>query len=202
MKGLQKVVRWFLDANDNPNSHQNIIITFWHIYNVPWNLHANLFRGICIKSTNQQAKSMRKQLISFAQVIKFCKISSSRGLFNPPPLRTPLVRDIVTPPGSWSFLGRFSGGVAKGLASPVLPGKFLSHCWTIVAEIFIWRSDSTLWLYEFQSCALCREVSHRELFAKIPSLLLALFNSILQSLPKIHDHRWGSEQRPNWNLIL
>jgi len=28
MEGLQKVVRWFLDANDNPNSHQNIIITF------------------------------------------------------------------------------------------------------------------------------------------------------------------------------
>jgi len=27
-------------------------------------LHANLFRGICIKSTNEQAKSMRKQLIS------------------------------------------------------------------------------------------------------------------------------------------
>ena len=28
MEGLQKVVNWFLDANDNPNSHQNIIITF------------------------------------------------------------------------------------------------------------------------------------------------------------------------------
>jgi len=27
MEGLQKVVNWFLDANDNPNSHQNIIIT-------------------------------------------------------------------------------------------------------------------------------------------------------------------------------
>jgi len=23
-------------------------ITFWSIYNVPWNLHANSFRGICI----------------------------------------------------------------------------------------------------------------------------------------------------------
>jgi len=29
---------------------------------------ANSFRGICIKPTNQQAKSMRKQLISFAQL--------------------------------------------------------------------------------------------------------------------------------------
>ena len=36
---------------------------------------------------------MRKQLISFAQVRKFCKISSSRGGFNPKshPLRTPLL---------------------------------------------------------------------------------------------------------------
>jgi len=33
---------------------------------------------------------MRKQLISFVQVIKFCKISSSRGGFHPNPLRTPL----------------------------------------------------------------------------------------------------------------
>jgi len=35
MEGLQKVVRWFLDADDSPNSLQNIIITFWPIYNVP-----------------------------------------------------------------------------------------------------------------------------------------------------------------------
>ena len=51
-KGLQKVVRWFLDADDNPDSHQNLIIAFWPIYNVPWNFHANSFRGIWIKSTN------------------------------------------------------------------------------------------------------------------------------------------------------
>jgi len=31
-----------------PDSYWNLIITFWLIYNVPWNLHANLFRGICI----------------------------------------------------------------------------------------------------------------------------------------------------------
>jgi len=34
MKGLQKVVRWFLDSDDNLGSHQNLIITFWPIYNV------------------------------------------------------------------------------------------------------------------------------------------------------------------------
>jgi len=27
MEGLQKVLIWFLDADDSPNSHQNIIIT-------------------------------------------------------------------------------------------------------------------------------------------------------------------------------
>jgi len=32
-KGLQKVVRWFLVADDNPDSHQNVIFTFWPIYN-------------------------------------------------------------------------------------------------------------------------------------------------------------------------
>jgi len=34
-KGLQKVVRWFLDADNNPDSHKNLIVTFWPIYNVP-----------------------------------------------------------------------------------------------------------------------------------------------------------------------
>jgi len=35
MEGLQKVMMWFLDADYGPNSHQNRIITFWPIYNVP-----------------------------------------------------------------------------------------------------------------------------------------------------------------------
>jgi len=41
MEDVQKVVRWFLDADDYPDSRQNLIITFWPIYKVPWNLHAN-----------------------------------------------------------------------------------------------------------------------------------------------------------------
>jgi len=41
-------------------------------------------------------------------------------------------------------------------------------------DISIQRSGSTYRIYEFNSCALCREVSRRELFAKIPSLPLAL----------------------------
>ena len=28
MEGLQKVVRWFLDADDSPNSHQNQLLPF------------------------------------------------------------------------------------------------------------------------------------------------------------------------------
>ena len=46
-----KVVKWFLDPDDNTDAHQKLIITFWPIHNVPWNLHAKLIRGICIKST-------------------------------------------------------------------------------------------------------------------------------------------------------
>jgi len=79
----QNVVRWFLDADDNPDSHQNPIITFWPIYNFPWNLHANSFRGFCIKSTNQQAKSIRKQLISFAQEIMFFQHINLKEGVNP-----------------------------------------------------------------------------------------------------------------------
>jgi len=39
-----------------PDSHQNLIITFWPIFNVPLHLLAYSFRGICNKSTYQQAK--------------------------------------------------------------------------------------------------------------------------------------------------
>ena len=59
-----------LDTDDNPYSHQNLIISFWPIYNVPWNVHVNLFRGICIKSQINR-KKIRKQSISFVQAIKF-----------------------------------------------------------------------------------------------------------------------------------
>jgi len=51
---MQKVVGWFMDADDNQDSHQNLTVTFWPAYNVSWNLHANSFRAICIKSTNKE----------------------------------------------------------------------------------------------------------------------------------------------------
>ena len=55
-------------------------------------------------------------------------------------------------------------------------------------------------LYEFHSCALCREASRRKLFAKIPSMPLARKIPLFQPLLKIHHNRWGSEQRPIWKL--
>jgi len=51
MKGLQKVVGWFLDAHDDPDSHQNLIITFWPIYNVPW-ICIQIYSVVFAKSTN------------------------------------------------------------------------------------------------------------------------------------------------------
>ena len=55
-KVCKNVVRWFLDADHNPGSRRNLIITFWPIYNVPWSLHANSFRDICIKLTNNKQR--------------------------------------------------------------------------------------------------------------------------------------------------
>ena len=70
----------------------------------------------------------------------------------------------------------------------------------------IWPNESIwdLWpqevarhsrLNKFHSCALRGEISRRELFAKIPSLPLVLEIAFFQSLARIHDYRWGSEQR-------
>jgi len=57
------VLRWFLDADDNPHSHQNLIISFWPICNVslkyackfiPWYLHLvdKLTNKKCAKTIN------------------------------------------------------------------------------------------------------------------------------------------------------
>jgi len=73
MRSRRKVCKkWWdgsLDADDNPDPHQNLIITFG-----PCTMFLEIcmqIRSVWIKSTNWQAKSMRKQLISFAQVIEF-----------------------------------------------------------------------------------------------------------------------------------
>ena len=50
-------------------------------------------------------------------------------------------------------------------------------------------------LYGFQTCVVCHEVSHRDLFANIPSLPFILLTLFFQPSPKIYGHRWGSEQK-------
>ena len=57
----------------------------------------NYVSGCRLRPDKQKKNSMRKQSISFAQVIKFCKISSPRGGFNTKnhPLRTPLPLNIL-----------------------------------------------------------------------------------------------------------
>ena len=52
----------------------------------------------------------------------------------------------------------------------------------------------------YQTCALCHEVSHRELLANVPYLPFVLLIVFFQSPPKIHGHTWWSEQRPIYKL--
>ena len=84
--GLQKVVRWFLDEDDIPNSHQNLI-TFWPVRNVPWNLHANLFYGIC----NKYVKTVN--LLCAGNKV-FVKYQAEGGSLTPPPF--PYALDLLT----------------------------------------------------------------------------------------------------------
>jgi len=76
-----------------------------------------------------------------------------------------------------------------GFASPIFPGAYWSHGRTIVAEISLFGDVTRhLELCEFHSCALCREVSRCELFAKTPPQPLALKITLFQSLPTVHHH--------------
>jgi len=64
-------------------------------------LHAKSFRGICIKSTNEQTKRIRKQLISFAHVKKFSQNIKLKGRVltpNPPRLAYALSSQGKSPP--------------------------------------------------------------------------------------------------------
>jgi len=51
-------------------------------------------------------------------------------------------------------------------------------------------------LFEFHSCTLCHKASHHKLFAYVTYLELAFEILFFQFLSTIHDHRWGSEERP------
>jgi len=46
MKGMQKVVRWFLDADDNLDSHQNLILVtgpFTMFLEICMQIHSSVF---------------------------------------------------------------------------------------------------------------------------------------------------------------
>jgi len=87
-------------------------------------------------------------------------------------------------------LGCFPVVVASRTFSPIFPVTFWTHGRTNVDGISRFGEAARhSKLYEFHSCALCNKVSHRELLAKFPSLLLALGTVFLQSLPKLHDRR-------------
>ena len=93
--------------------------------------------------------------------------------------------------GLWSA---FPWVQPAGLASIIFSVTFWKHGRTNVFEItrFGGKVARHSGLYEFHRCPLCREVSHRELIAKILSLPLALGAVFFQSLSKIHD-QIGSE---------
>jgi len=81
-------------------------------------------------------------------------------------------------------------------ASPIFSGTFWSHGRTNVAGFSRFGEVAQhSGLYEFHSCALCCEVSYRELFAKISSQLIPLGILFVQSLPKIHTIGQGSQTR-------
>jgi len=83
-ENLQKVERWFMNADDNSDSHQNLIITFWPICNVPWNLHANLFR--CIRINKLTSKKYAKTINLLCEGNKvFVKYHAKEGGFHPQP---------------------------------------------------------------------------------------------------------------------
>jgi len=73
-----KVVRWFLDADDDPNSHKNLIITFGPF---------TMFLEICMQiffvlfafSRQMNKQKYAKSINLLCTGNKVWKISSSRG---------------------------------------------------------------------------------------------------------------------------
>ena len=92
----------------------------------------------------------------------------------------------ITPPGPWSTSAAFRWVQLAWFASPVFHGAVRSRARSIVFWISVfgreltWRSG----LNEFHSCAVCRKVSHQELFAKLQSLLHVLGCHSLSHYPR------------------
>jgi len=87
---------------------------------------------------------------------------------------------------------------ATRLTSPSLCGILVTwpkhHSW----NLFVWTRGSKFRPTRISQlrCELCRSALRLKLFVNNSPLQLALLTALFRSLPKIHDHRWGSEQRP------
>jgi len=68
----------------------------------------------------------------------------------------------------------------------------IHHSWDFSIQKRRSSTFRALWISQLRTY---REVSHREQLAKILFLTLVLEITLFQSLPKIHDHRWESEQK-------
>lgn len=94
----------------------------------------------------------------------------------------------------------FSLVYTAGHASPTFRGIFFPLAEKMQLHLSAWKIVTQH--SGFHSCALSCKVSRRAVFAKIPSLPLAHGILFFQSLTKVHEYWWGSEQRPtsNWKL--
>ena len=113
----------------------------------------------------------------------FCRLDANTG-----PSK---VGDVVTPTGPWTTSELPSLGFSQQEILDTLPNQ---RSWDLSIEgELVWHSG----FYGFHNYALCREVSHRERFANIPSLPFVLLAVFFQLSPKIYDNGWGSEQ---WSI--
>jgi len=92
----------------------------------------------------------------------------------------------------------------EGISSPLFTGTFWIHGRTNIAGIS--RFEEVAWcpgLYWFHTCALCHEVSHRELFANILFLPFVLLTVFFQSSLKTHMTKGEDRNKDrfkNWQL--
>ena len=105
-------------------------------------------------------------------------------------------KDVVTPHDPWTNFGLFFDGcrlLPEGLSSAFFPGIFWTHGRTNIAGISR-VGEEVAWhpgIYRFQTCVLCHEGSHWEIFAINSSLPFVVLTVFFQLSPKIRDHMWG-----------
>ena len=125
------------------------------------------------ESQRQQPQEDPKYLTINSNLRQFCWLHTKTG-----PSR---LGDVVTPPGPWTNFGPLSVGVdwnLKDLVRHSFLGAFWTHGRTNIAGIS--RFGEVAWhpgLCGFQTCALCHEVLHRELFANIPISAVCSFDN-------------------------